>query len=152
MTAPEITTPCLVCAVQAALKGTAFWAARGLDWPVTSVAGHDVHKACAHAVEHLADVIGDLAVDDAGVPRWTASGNVPPDDTVALIIAFGLAGGIDLHAAAAAYAAQSAEAVAAYRASRELHGYSDDEMNEMVAAFGPGATVVDLITGHRIEL
>jgi hypothetical protein len=150
--AAEITTPCLVCAVQAALKDSAFWAGRGLSWPVAEVAGHTAHKACASEVEHLIAVIGGLAVDAAGVPRWTASGNVPPDDTVALIIAFGLAGGIDAVAASAAYAEQTAEAIAAYRRERELQGYSDEELAQMAAAFGPGATVVDALTGQRIEL
>lgn len=51
-----------------------------------------------------------------------------------------------------AYEAESAKSLAAYRKSMENHRYSDEEMFEMRAAFGPGTTVVNVLTGKRTKL
>jgi len=45
-----------------------------------------------------------------------------------------------------------AESMSAYRKQRAKTGYSDEELFEMRAAFGPGAEVVDAITGKTIKL
>lgn len=42
--------------------------------------------------------------------------------------------------------------LAEYRKRMEGHVYSDEEMFEMRAAFGPGAEVVNVLTGKRIKL
>jgi hypothetical protein len=52
----------------------------------------------------------------------------------------------------AAYERYLDAAVADYVQSRREHGYSDEERYEMRAAFGPGETVVDVLTGERIDL
>ena len=55
--------------------------------------------------------------------------------------------------AAATIAAREAEVdreLAAYRAAKRSP--SAEELDEMRAAFGPGTTVVDAITGERIAL
>lgn len=44
------------------------------------------------------------------------------------------------------------QAIAAYKAARMEHDYSEEELFEMRAAFGEGAEVVDVLTGHRIKL
>lgn len=43
-------------------------------------------------------------------------------------------------------------AIAEYRKARENYVPSAEEMFEMQAAFGPGATVVDVITGQRFQV
>lgn len=47
---------------------------------------------------------------------------------------------------------ESTRRIAEYRAQRAKHGYSEEEMFEMRAAFGPGETVVDCLTGKSIKL
>ena len=52
----------------------------------------------------------------------------------------------------AAYERYLDAAVSDYVRHRQEHGYSDEERYEMRAAFGPNETVVDVLTGERIEL
>jgi hypothetical protein len=44
------------------------------------------------------------------------------------------------------------DAIAQYIKSREMYGYSDEEMFEMQASFGPDEEVVDIFTGKTINL
>ena len=44
------------------------------------------------------------------------------------------------------------DVIAQYIKSRELYGYSDEELFEMQAAFGPDEEVVDIFTGKTINL
>ena len=147
----DITTPCIVCAVQAQVKNSAFWASRGPDWPVTEVAGHTVHAMCAHEAGYLAAHACEIATA-AGVARWTTSGHVLPQDCAALVVALGLAEGIDLAATAAARDTETRAAIEQYRAQRAGHGHSPEELAGMRAAFGPGQVVVDLLTGEDVRL
>ena len=50
----------------------------------------------------------------------------------------------------AARGAETEEALASYRAAKRPH--SPEELAEMRAAFGPGATVRDILTGEEIHL
>ncbi len=43
-------------------------------------------------------------------------------------------------------------AIREYRKARENYVPSAEEMYEMQAAFGPGAVVVDVITGQRFQV
>jgi hypothetical protein len=149
---PAITTPCLVCAVQARLKHSAFYAARGPDWPLTQAGGHAVHRACARDAESLIGYSqdGTLTVT-GGVGRWATNGRAIPGDCAALAAALGLAPGLDLAATAAANDAEAAEAIARYR-DRQPAEAPAEERAEMLAAFGPGTEVVDVITGRVTRL
>ena len=76
--------------------------------------------------------------------RWKSSGNVVPKDYVEIA-------GVEGEALArhiAAYDADTDRVLAAYRQARKGRRRSAEEMYEMRAAFGPGATVVDAITGE----
>jgi len=42
--------------------------------------------------------------------------------------------------------------IAEYREQMENHVPSDEELNEMRAAFEPGVTVVDVLTGKKVTL
>lgn len=148
--ADGITTPCAVCATQARLKGfPQSWIGRGLDWPTTIIDGRRVHLACASEAGHLTRAVtaGDLAID-GGVGRWVRSGQVVPGDTAALLARLGLAPGLDLAATAAAREAETAEFLAQYRAAQPAQA-SAEHLAELRAAFGPGETVVDVITGRE---
>lgn len=52
----------------------------------------------------------------------------------------------------AVVSAHEAANIAAYRKAMENHVPSAEEMFEMRAAFGPGATVVNVLTGKRTKL
>ena len=149
----EITTPCAVCAAQATTKASAFFASRGLDWPLTEVADHPVHKCCAHEIEDLARAAADgiLAVGPDGIGRWTTNGHAIPDDCAAMFAAFGLAPGLDVAATVAANEAETREAIERYRTSQPARP-SAEEVAEMRAAFGSGAEVVNVITGRVTKL
>jgi hypothetical protein len=145
--ADGITTPCAVCAVTARVKGfPQLWVARGLDWPVTQVAGRRVHKACASDAEYLVRHAADIAITD-GVARWTTSGQVLPDDCAALAARLDLAPGMDLAATAAARDAETAAFLNEYRAS--VHRPDAEQLAEMRAAFGPDQVVVNVISGQE---
>ena len=79
--------------------------------------------------------------------RWLSSGNVVPKDYVEIAGVTGAA----LARHQAAYDANTEQVLAAYRASRARYGYSAEERAEIAAAFGPGETVVDVLTGERVQ-
>lgn len=148
-----ITTPCAGCAAQARLKHSAFFAARGLDWPLTTVAGRRFHRACAGEAASLVRnlVAGQLMIGPDGVARWATNGQAIPDDCAALYAALGLTPRLDEAATAAARDAETTAFLAAYRATQPAQA-SPEETAEMLAAFGPGATVVDAISGRVTQL
>lgn len=63
----------------------------------------------------------------------------------------GLGGRFDAALTKATRDEENAAFFATYRAQR-ARGYSAEEIAEMRAAFGPGETVVNIITGERIRL
>jgi hypothetical protein len=151
--AAEITTPCAVCAAEARTKASAFFAGRGLDWPLTEVAGRPVHKACASEIESLIRYAedGQLRIGPDGIGRWLNNGHAIPDDCAAMFAAFDLAPGLNLAATEAANQAENAAALAAYRAAQPAEA-SAEEIADMTAAFGPGETVVDVLSGRVTQL
>jgi hypothetical protein len=148
-------TACTVCHVQAILKDSEFFAARGLDWPMTVVltpggGAVRVHKACASEAESAVRHAGDLDIDVAGVGRWTTNNHVIPDESAAMLIALGLAQGLDPEATAAARETETRAFLAAYRANPPV--VDAEQLAEMRAAFGEGVTVVNVITGQETQL
>lgn len=90
---------------------------------------------------------GRITIDEAGVAR-NCIGRVLMDDQMELLIRV-----TDRANAEATRAAREAEVeaeLAEYRAN--YRDPSAEELAEMRAAFGPGATVVDVITGKKIKL
>ena len=90
---------------------------------------------------------GRITIDEAGVAR-NCIGRVLMDDQMELLIWV-----TDRANAEATHAAREAEVeaeLAEYRA--KYKGPSDEELAEMRAAFGPGTTVVNVITGKKIKL
>jgi hypothetical protein len=105
---------------------------------------HTYHGSCYTAEFLLA----------AGVVTWYSSGNVPPADCLAEIVAQYPALPIDVDACTAERNRQNREAAAAYRACRRAMTPAEraEELYEMRAAFGPGATVVNALTGEITNL
>lgn len=90
---------------------------------------------------------GEHTVTD-GVVRWNSNSRVPPQDILEDWAELGLP--FDIEASAAARDAELADFLADYRANPPEP--TREEMFEMQAAFGKGATVVNAITGRRIRL
>lgn len=91
----------------------------------------------------------DATVVD-GVVRWNSNNQVPPKDILELWDYIGKDFDIDksLHASHI----ETTEFLKQYRESQKNREYTDEEMHEMRAAFGEGTTVVNAITGKRIQL
>lgn len=86
--------------------------------------------------------------DAEGVWRWISSNNVPFDD---MLEAWGLDADT-LEKCRAARDRDNEEFLADYRARMENYEPSAEELFEMRAAFGEGETVVNVITGKKIQL
>ena len=105
----------------------------------------EAEKALAKVKADLED--GKITIDGNGVAR-NCIGRVLMDDMMEkLLMVTDLA---DAAATAAAREAEVEKGIAAYRASKRP--YSAEELAEMRSAFGPGTTVVDALTGEKIEL
>lgn len=88
---------------------------------------------------------------DGAAYRWATNGAVVPLDAADEYGVVALPG-YDARAQKAARDRDTDRVVATYRANRARNGYSSEELAEMRAAFGPGATVVDVLTGKRVAL
>jgi hypothetical protein len=85
-----------------------------------------------------------------GVPYWKANNRVPPADIVEFWVYCGYP--IDLEKATATRDAETSSFLAEYRREMENHTPSAEELFEMRAAFGSGATVVNFVTGKKTKL
>lgn len=90
-------------------------------------------------------------VFDGGVYRWTTNNAVPPQDCYA---AYGIdtLPGFDAELQRSTREAEDAAFLASYRERMKNHVPGAQERAEMLAAFGPGATVVNVLTGQEIRL
>lgn len=98
------------------------------------------------------DRIAERATITAGVIRWNSNDRVPPLDIVAL--AAEVFEAVDFDASREAYEADAKRSISEYRRRRAQRTPEQvaEERAEMRAAFGPGATVVDVLTGERTAL
>lgn len=110
---------------------------------------HDWERREAEVVAERFDT--EATVTD-GVVRWDSNGRVPP----ASVLEFWryLEKPFDLDASTAARDHEQAEFLEEYRreAARRPVGTSGEQRAELLAAFGPGATVTNVITGQSIHL
>lgn len=109
-------------------------------------AKHPFHREA----NRLAGEVRTEATVTHGVIRWNSNGRVPFDDVVALAAHVGL--DVSRTASNAARDKDVAKTMADYRERMKNHKHSPEELFEMRAAFGPGATVVNAITGKRTKL
>ena len=90
---------------------------------------------------------GLITIDENGVAR-NRIGRVLMSDMLEKLTY--ITDEVDAEATAAARAEEVQRSLAAYRANAKPA--SEEEKNEMRAAFGEGQTVVDILTGERIIL
>ena len=99
--------------------------------------------------ERLMSQRDNIEVDADGAAKWISSGSYLPADVVEKLT-FAGADFFSAEVTAAKREAQTAAFLDSYR--RNYKGPSAEERMEMEAAFGKGATVVNVITGKRIKL
>lgn len=90
----------------------------------------------------------EATVENDGAIKWNSSGNYLPDDCCEKLEYANF--DFSRQATAIKRDAQFDEFVAQYRANKQAP--SEEELFGMRAAFGPGATVVDVLTGEQILL
>ena len=93
---------------------------------------------------------GEIFFGADGVVRWTSNNRVMPKDCREILSHTAYR---DLYSEEASRAAEEAETAAFLESYRKSYkGSSEEEKAEMIAAFGTGSTVVNVITGERIRL
>ena len=90
---------------------------------------------------------GEIRTNMNGAAFWNSNGNYLPADAAEKLSHTDFP--FSQEETAKARKAQTAAQLEAYR---QNHKTGAEEIEEMRAAFGPGATVVDIITGERIRL
>lgn len=91
----------------------------------------------------------DTNIDKNGVVRWKTNNSVPPSDILELWKITGKPFNYEL--SLAAKDKDDAKFFASYRKQQQNRVISPEEQYEMQAAFGPNATVVDIITGKVLQ-
>ena len=104
-------------------------------------AEEEMKKAVATADSHA-------TVDPDGAIRWNGNGRFLMDDLCEKLEYAGYS--FSREATARKRAAQNEESIAEYR--RNHKGLSGEALAEARAAFGEGATVVDVLTGRKTRL
>ena len=93
---------------------------------------------------------GEILTDAEGGAYWKRSGNYIPADCAEMLSYTTF--DFSMEATQAGREKQTAESIARYRKQQANRRISAEERAEMQAAFGKGATVVDIITGQTIRL
>jgi hypothetical protein len=101
----------------------------------------------AHKPAEAAAELADTEDPHAEVLRWKSNGQCPMDDMVAAWMVLGRITREQAMATSAARAEETEKLLAAYRANPPQP--DAEQLHEMRNAFGPGATVVNVITGQK---
>lgn len=120
-------------------------------WPMTEVEGYPVHRSCEYQLRHALDSIADVRKDGL-VWHWKSNGSSPMSDFMALALALGKATEAEVEATEVARAAQTDAFLAEYRRVNTGRPLTGEALLEARAAFGPGTTIVDVITGTETKL
>ena len=95
---------------------------------------------------------GEILFGADGVVRWKSNNRVMPSDCRVVLSKTAYRDLFDEEASKAAEEAETAAFLQSYRKRQANRRISAEERYEMQAAFGKGATVVDVITGRTIRL
>lgn len=88
-------------------------------------------------------------LDSYGVPRWISNNRVPMDDMLSCWVELGLISESQRNFSNYIRKMENEQAMEAYAREKASQEASTEEEFEMRAAFGPGAEVVDIITGRK---
>jgi len=98
----------------------------------------------------LTNNIENIIVESDGAVKWKTSGNYLPEDTCKDLKEIGFK--FNVEATAIKREKQVHEDLIAYKERMKNYVPTPEEMYEMKAAFGEGATVVNLISGKSITV
>ena len=98
-------------------------------------------------VKRLLDKADDIEVEADGAAKWKTNGSYLPSEVIEKLAY----GGFEF-SPEATRAKREEQTTAFLRDYRKNHRTTEEEKNEMRAAFGPGQTVINIITGERIAL
>lgn len=104
----------------------------------------------AGEASRIADQFDTQAAVVDGVVRWISNAQVPPADILEFWRYLGKA--FDFDASTAARDREQAEFLAEYRRQASLRPITGERQAELLAAFGPGARVTNVITGQTDQL
>lgn len=90
----------------------------------------------------------EAVVEDDGAIKWRINGRYLPSDCCAMLEWAGY--DFDSEATAVKRDKQAEEFFAEY--IKRQKEYDNEELSEMRSVFGPGAVVVDVITGKRVRV
>jgi hypothetical protein len=107
----------------------------------------------AHAIDHARGAFTG-ARNINGVLRWDSNGQCPMDDTLDMWLILGLVSETEVDATNKARDRETAAFMAQYRRAQAARTPEQvaEHRAELLAAFGPGETVVDMLTGERTVL
>ena len=105
----------------------------------------EAEKELAKVKEDLEN--GNITIDEQGIAR-NCIGRVLQNDMMEKVAM--VSDNVNIEATRAARQEETAKVIDSYRASYK--GVSHEEMSEMVAVFGTGTTVVNILMGTRITL
>lgn len=108
------------------------------------------HELDQSDADKVAKRLREDAVIEDGVIRWKSNGNVLFDDLTEFAAFLGLP--VDREKTRLARDTQIDRSLSEYRKREADRQPSDEELFEMEAAFGKGATVENIITGQKIKL
>jgi hypothetical protein len=89
----------------------------------------------------------DFYTDKNGVVRWLSNDNVPFDDKLGEFVKNGLISQTTMDISSEARRVDVERFLSEY--SQNYNGPSEEEKMEAMAAFGPGVTLVNVVTGHK---
>ena len=104
----------------------------------------NAYKEAEAAVEALRS----KAYVEDGVVRWKSNGRIPHDDMLEKMEF----GGCEFDRIKSNDVRDQEDEVQLAELRKQKHSHSEEELNEMRAAFGAGATVVNVLTGEKIKL
>jgi hypothetical protein len=90
--------------------------------------------------------IDETNSESGPVVRWNSNDRIPFEDMLQEFVTAGWIGNQELSNSLAQRKIEDRIALEAY--ARNYKGPSEEELFEMRAAFGPGAKVVNVLTGH----
>lgn len=98
--------------------------------------------------EKVLDMFHTDVFIENGVVRWISNKNIPPEDILEFWNYIGF--DFDYELSKKVAEKETAAAIEDYKKNRKA--LSAEELYEMEAAFGEGATVIDVISGQKIKL
>jgi hypothetical protein len=91
-------------------------------------------------------------IDQKGIVRWKSNNNIPFEDKLMEFYNDNKISHFDVVRSNDQRDVETGITIAAYRKQMENHVPDAEELFEMRAAFGAGASIVNVITGKRIQL